>query len=161
MKYDDASWHYGGDFPQDLPAEAGGTHIGMFLTWSLLNGLDGSIWADEFPQDIPRLVKKEVTPGQFFMNFADEKFVDEMLNDEGNAFAEAYYNVSYLDDYESVLAANLPTCYHVADSWANYDRLSPMIASRFDLWKRGELKDEAAINIDFEKVLNKPWWKFW
>ena len=23
MKYDDASWHYGGDFPADLPQEAG------------------------------------------------------------------------------------------------------------------------------------------
>ena len=23
MKYDDASWHYGGNFPKDLPTEAG------------------------------------------------------------------------------------------------------------------------------------------
>ena len=30
-KYDDASWHYGGDFPKDLPIEAGATHTGMFL----------------------------------------------------------------------------------------------------------------------------------
>ena len=28
-KYDDASWHYGGDFPDDLPEENGATHIGM------------------------------------------------------------------------------------------------------------------------------------
>jgi hypothetical protein len=33
MKYDDASWHYGGDFPADLPREAGSTHIAMFLAW--------------------------------------------------------------------------------------------------------------------------------
>ncbi|WP_265102660.1 hypothetical protein [Acinetobacter sp. 'aerobic (ED)'] len=39
MKYDDASWHYGGDFPADLPQEAGATHIGMFLTWMLLQTL--------------------------------------------------------------------------------------------------------------------------
>ena len=29
MKYDDASWHYNGDFPTDLPVEAGATHIGL------------------------------------------------------------------------------------------------------------------------------------
>ncbi|WP_262497415.1 DUF7832 domain-containing protein [Pedobacter caeni] len=28
-KYDDASWHYGGDFPKDLPQINGATHIGM------------------------------------------------------------------------------------------------------------------------------------
>ncbi|WP_163023784.1 hypothetical protein [Pseudomonas viridiflava] len=27
MKYDDASWHYTGDFPADQPKEQGGTHI--------------------------------------------------------------------------------------------------------------------------------------
>src|SRR6266404_3538306 len=36
MKYDDASWHYGGDFPEDLPREAGATHTGMFVAWALL-----------------------------------------------------------------------------------------------------------------------------
>ena len=33
MKYDDASWHYEGAYPADLPPEAGATHIGMFLAW--------------------------------------------------------------------------------------------------------------------------------
>ena len=31
MKYDDASWHYGGDFPADLPQAAGATHIVMVI----------------------------------------------------------------------------------------------------------------------------------
>jgi hypothetical protein len=35
MKYDDATWHSGGDFPKDLPAEAGATHIGMFVSWGV------------------------------------------------------------------------------------------------------------------------------
>ncbi|MGN6118448.1 MAG: DUF7832 domain-containing protein, partial [Rhodanobacter sp.] len=43
MKYDDASWHYGGDFPKDLPDEAGATHTGMFVAWALLSGLAGQI----------------------------------------------------------------------------------------------------------------------
>ena len=42
MKYDDASWHYGGDFPSELSSDAGATHIGMFVTWALLVDLGGS-----------------------------------------------------------------------------------------------------------------------
>jgi hypothetical protein len=36
-KYDDASWHYGGDYPEDLPNENVATHIGMFLQWCIEN----------------------------------------------------------------------------------------------------------------------------
>ncbi|WP_441328174.1 DUF7832 domain-containing protein [Mesorhizobium album] len=35
MKYDDASWHSGGNFPRELPPEAGATHIAMFVAWPL------------------------------------------------------------------------------------------------------------------------------
>jgi len=42
MKYDDASWHSEGDFPGDLRAEAGATHIGMFFAWLMLNGMGES-----------------------------------------------------------------------------------------------------------------------
>jgi hypothetical protein len=52
MKYDDASWHYGGDFPKDLDDMAGATHIGMFVAWCLLNGLGGALHTEEFPEDL-------------------------------------------------------------------------------------------------------------
>ena len=55
MKYDDASWHSGGDFPADLPSEAGATHTGMFLAWALLSGLGGSLHTEDFPEDVERL----------------------------------------------------------------------------------------------------------
>ncbi len=35
MKYDDASWHFGGDYPSDLPQENACTHTGVFLAWAL------------------------------------------------------------------------------------------------------------------------------
>ena len=47
MKYDDASWHYSGDFPKDLPNEAGSTHIAMYAAWSALNGLASEYHTDE------------------------------------------------------------------------------------------------------------------
>ena len=104
MKYDDASWHSDGDFPEDLPPEAGATHAGMFLAWSLLQGLVGEDHAADFPGELEQLRKREVTPGKYLM-ILDGKFTDEELNDEGNAFASSYFDFEkglYLADYESI-----------------------------------------------------------
>jgi hypothetical protein len=136
MKYDDASWHYGGDFPSDLPAKAGATHIGMFVTWALLAGLENS----KDPLGIETLKSKGLTPGEFVMNECDEKFVDAFLNTEGNEFAKYYYfseTGMFNNDYASTLASELPSIYHVGDSWTNYDKLKPIIDRRFAQWRSG------------------------
>jgi hypothetical protein len=133
MKYDDASWHYGGEFPQELPEEAGATHIGMFVAWALLAGLSGSTHVDDFPDDIPRLRARTVTPGQFILASCDGKFIDEDLNEQGNAFAQAYYDLEkgiFFADYERVAAPDLPTLYHVPDSWETFDKLKPVFDRR-------------------------------
>jgi hypothetical protein len=140
MKYDDASWHYGGDFPKDLPHEAAGTHTGMFVAWGFLRGLAGRIHIEDFPDDIPKLQVRTATPGQFYLEACDGKFTDEDLTDEGNAFAAHYFDLqkgSYLADYESLLAADLPTLYHVPDTWATFDKLKPVLDTRFQEWRRG------------------------
>jgi hypothetical protein len=164
MKYDDASWHYGGDFPDDLPSEAGATHIGMFVAWCMMNGLAGSLHIDEFPDTLESLRSRQITPGQFIIEACDEKFTDEDLNDDGNAFASAYYDLQsgqYVNDYEATLASTLPTIYHTADSWDNYDKLAPIISRQFDLWKQGKLtKREATEDFSHSDPV-KPWWKFW
>jgi hypothetical protein len=139
MKYDDASWHYGGEFPKDLPHEAGATHIGMFVAWSLLSGLAGELIVVEFPEFISKLESRTLTPGKLFFDLCDGKFIDEDLNDEGNAFGLAYFHSEsgkYLSDYEATLADDAPTLYHVKDSWENFDRLKPVIDRRFSEWRR-------------------------
>jgi len=162
MKYDDASWHYGGDFPSDLPVEAGATHIGMFVAWGLLNGLAGSIHIDEFPDDLESLRSRRITPGQFVIEACDEKFIDEDLTDEGNSFALAYFDGQYLTDYEETLGRGVPTTYHIEDSWKNYDELAPVITRRFEDWKDGKLTTFEEKKIDLGGIVDKkPWWKFW
>jgi hypothetical protein len=139
LKYDDASWHYGGDFPEDLPDEAGATHTGMFVAWALLSGLSGSIHIEDFPEDIPKLRERTLTPGQFFLASCDGKFTDEDLNAEGNSFVQAYFDFekgNYLADYESALGEGLPTMYHVPDTWASFDMLKPILDRRLREWRR-------------------------
>ena len=149
MKYEDVSWHSGAeDFPKGLSAAAGGTHTGMFVAWALLGGLG----SEEFFGDIAALEARSTTPGRFFYDQCDGKFVDEELNEEGNAFTRVYFdpeNGRFLHDYSEVLGGDLASAYHVADTWANFDRLKPVLDRRLAEWRRGELKPKA------------PWWKFW
>jgi hypothetical protein len=139
MKYDDASWHYGGSFPPDLEPKAGATHIGMFTAWCVLNGFGGELHIENFTDDLDRLRSREVTPGEWFMGACDGKFTDEDLNDEGNAFTAFYYSpepAPYLTDYEDTLGHGLASLYHVPDTWHSFDRLSPLISRRYEEWKQ-------------------------
>ena len=156
MSYDRADWHSGGDFPPDLPEDAGGTHIGMFLAWAIHNDLHGEEHREESVEQVAAVLARAMTGREFLFQCCDGKFWDDDLNLEGNAFAKWYYRVSgaprYFDDYDRVLAAGLPSTYHVQDSWANYDRIAPVISGRFREWKTRKpplwrrllrLKDEA------------------
>ena len=149
MKYEDVSWHSGAEnFPKELPAQAGGTHTGMFVAWALLGGLGNP----EFFEDLAPLKTRSTTPGRFFYDQCDGKFVDDELNDEGNAFTAQYFdaeNGRYLHDYAEVLSQELETAYHVADTWANFERLKPLLDRRLAEWRSGALPGK------------KPWWKFW
>ncbi len=140
MKYDDASWHYGGDFPADLPQAAGGTHIAMFVVWCWLNGLGGEDFIEGFPDALEAAKARIKTPFEIFSLVSDEKFIDDDLNEEGNAFALFYYGAggemkAYLSDYEAAVAATLPSTYHVPDTWQTYDKLAPVILRRFKAWQ--------------------------
>jgi hypothetical protein len=167
MKYDDASWHYDGDFPSELPTDAGATHIGMFVVWCFQHQMAGRLHTDEFPEELETLRERVTTPGQFVINSCDEKFTDEDLTDEGNAFAQAYFGPpeargQYLSDYEEALSGDEPTLYHIHDSWENYEKLSPVVERRFSEWKEGKLQTLEREHFQVaESVNKKPWWKFW
>jgi hypothetical protein len=136
MKYDDASWHYGGTFPADLPESAAATHIGMYVTWALLRGMAGEVH-DEDESAISDLVARTVTPGEFLIDCCDEKFSEYDLDDEGNAFTQIYYggdSPAYFQDLEQI-AKDLPTTYHLPDSWEVFDKFAPILDQRFQDWK--------------------------
>ena len=138
QKYDDASWHYGGDFPKDLPSGAGATHTGMFVAWALLTGLASDVFISDFPNELSKLRSRSLTPGKFFLDSRDGKFTNEDLNDLGNSFAEAYFDFEigkYVADYDATLGGDLPTLYHVQDTWENFDRLKPLLDQRFAEWR--------------------------
>jgi hypothetical protein len=137
LKYDDASWHYGGTFPGDLPQEAGATHIGMYLTWAVLAGLASTELSAQITRQLSQLKARAITPGAFVL-VREGKFTDADLNDEGNAFTRSYFDLeigSFLDDYEATLGKNVADLYYVEDTWENFDRLKPVLDRRLKEWR--------------------------
>jgi len=146
-KYDDASWHYGGNYPKDLPHANAATHIGMFLTWCIDHDLMSEEQTDDCEEDIAKVKNRILTGAEFLMSVCDEKFTTGDLDQLGNDFAKAYYArkektaaakyASYFEDYEKVFGqAGAPfDLYRVANTWENYDLLKPLIDQRFEEWK--------------------------
>jgi hypothetical protein len=120
---------------KDVSAEAGGTHIGMFLAWAVFSGFASNELL-EMKQAIASLEARAISPGAFVFQACDGKLWDADLTAEGNAFAEHYYlSNTYYEDYESILGANYATLYHVPDDWDAFDRLRPTLDDRLASWR--------------------------
>lgn len=154
-KLDDASWHYGGDeFPEGMPDEHGATHIGMFAAWAIANGMWGDFLGSGARDAIEAVRARRISGRSFVLEQCDGKLLSEMLTPDGARFAEAYYPKHYMRDFQTTLAAGLPSDYHVEDTWANYDKLAARIAERFEASKSVRIAER------FEGP-KKPWWKVW
>lgn len=141
MKFDDASWHSEGDFPADLPPEAGATHIGIFLTW-LIRGqhLSDEVFA-EAEDDIFAVQAGTMSGAEFLLTWFDGQLGDAVLSRTGADFAMAYYEgaggeVTFLSDYAEAFSSvpEIDTLYKVPDTQESYDLVASVISYRFEQW---------------------------
>jgi len=152
MAIDRMDWHYGEDnYPKDLPPENGGTHIGMYLAFVFSQGMAGEIHVEESINSLEKLKRREITGLDFLIHECDEKFWDEDLNEEGEAFTLDYYQQDsafakqfgwYMQDYCNVFNAHAaaqgfeyPSTYHVENTWQNFERLKPILDKRLQQWR--------------------------
>jgi hypothetical protein len=151
VPYDRADFDYSSE-QEPLPKGHAGTHIGMFLAWIVSNGLIADHHDQHSATHLQRLRKREITGRQFFEAACQGRFWERDLNEEGNAFARFYYSEGegqrgrYFEDYKKLLVKKLPSFWHVADTWENYDLVAPTITRRYNEWKGGP---------------KKRWWQFW
>jgi len=135
-----------------LPKGHAATHIGIFLAWAAQHDLVNDFHRQRSSQLLAKLQRREITGCQFFEATCDGKFTERELNVEGNAFAEDYYTDAagqrgaYFADYKKVLSDQLPSFWHVADTWDNYDKMAAVIDRRYKNWKSPP---------------KKRWWQFW
>ncbi|PID69058.1 MAG: hypothetical protein CR968_00135 [Flavobacteriia bacterium] len=151
-KYDDASWHYGGEYPKNLPPKNGATHIGMFLKWCIENNLHSEELEEDAREEIEQLKEGKITGAEFLINVCDEKLTDYDLNDLGNEFAQDYYEDdtdfdlkynSYANDYSELFDKQAKdndfeyeSFYHIEDNEKNYNLLTSVVSNRFETWNQ-------------------------
>lgn len=132
--HDRADWHLDQDFPDDLPARAATTHIGMFLGWVVARGLESDAWRAEAAQEIAR-VREGTAQGSALLALADDALSDDLLGAEAAAFARDYYAQQYLDDYVDLSDDALPTIYHEPDTAAKQEQVSEILDARLAVWR--------------------------
>ena len=137
MAYIDcADWHSGGAYPPELPSDNAGTHIGMYLAWIILRDLCSKELIQQSADTYDWVRSREVTGRDLLFTKLDGKFSDELLSPEGSAFTRSYYQTNgYANDYDRVLGADLPTLYHVKDTWENFQKLAPVLDDRLAAWR--------------------------
>ncbi|MEM7550517.1 MAG: hypothetical protein AAF363_12620 [Bacteroidota bacterium] len=134
--YDNAKNHFLGNFPEMLPIEQAYVHIGMYLGWVIDNELYSEFFEDEADIQIYRFQNRQL--GCTILSELWDGYLGyELFSKEGNMFTYYYYGGGiYKKDYENTLVKNLPSLYHVKDSWENFDSLSSQITTRFEDWKK-------------------------
>jgi hypothetical protein len=134
--YDNAKTHFLGNFPESLPIEQAYVHIGIYLGWIIENGLYSEFFEDEAEVQIFRFKRRELNP-TILSELWDGYLGFELFNKEGNMFTYYYYGGGiYKKDYQVVLVQDLPSIYHVNDSWLNYERMAQKITDRYNQWKK-------------------------
>lgn len=138
MSLDEAGWHFNSaDFPGDLPAQSGATHIGMFVAWAAFNSLLSESMEEDFAEALIDLRRRLITPGAFVWQFMNGKFSEFDLNRQGLKFASAYYKGSplcFLADYEKLAKESENSEYRMSDSWITYEAVAKIINSRYLSW---------------------------
>lgn len=134
--YDNAKNHFLGNFPKQLPIEQAYVHIGMYLGWVIEQELYSPYFEDEAETQIFRFKNRQISC-TILSEIWDGYLGYELFSEQGNLFTFYYYGGGlYHKDYQTLLAPDLPSIYHVTDDWACYDKMAEQISKRFDEWKK-------------------------
>jgi|CXWL01.1.fsa_nt_gi hypothetical protein len=140
--FDSADWHFLGEaFPTNAPQENGATHIGIYIAWIINTGLVGEFHLEESRNSLEQIKGRIITGRQFLIKECDMKLTEEDISEIGLDFTDFYYQgiaekaSLFLYDYAEMFIKEPMSFYDVEDTWANYDKLSPVIDERFRSWK--------------------------
>jgi len=155
MKFDDAEYHFL-NFATDLPQEAGGTHIGMYLAWLALRGMAGETLVDY----VADLRARTRTGCDVLFDGCDGKFTEDEVDADGAAFTKAYYEAHFRSDFERTFAGDFTRTGHatddfcsIADTWENFDRIAPVLDRRLRHW-RGDAPPMPGVDVVLRQALD-------
>ena len=137
--YDKAKYHDETIEEFGLPEEHAANHTAFFLRWLIERRLMSVLFETD-GADIVRAFRAGDASIHAVYDWWDRCLVDDMLSDEGNAFAQRYFNLdsgTYLKDYARILQGDLPSEFHVPFTEQNYQAIRAVIDQRYDDWRRG------------------------
>ena len=140
--YDKAKYHLDAEnYPKDLLVEQAYVHTGMFLGWIIDSNLFNKESFDkiDIQKDINDFKNRRIKPTDIYRNLLDGTLTNEDLNEEGNAFAQYYFDFDkgqYIQDYMKVFALKADNNYVVENSWKNYDMIKEVVDQRYLNWKK-------------------------
>lgn len=136
MKYDDAKYHYQGNYPPGLAKENAAIHMGMLMAWAIKRDLVSDFHKNEHPRQLEQVKDNPESGRDFVMNVCDGRITDEDFNEVGNTFLKGYYDQSYLKDYFSVVDPEdtAETAYSIENSNSNYIEIGKLLDKKFDAW---------------------------
>jgi len=140
--YDKGKYHDETVLENGLPEERASVHTAFFLGWLIENDLYSEEFSSE-SQDLINAYKSQRKTAVEVYDWWDRCLIDDMLNKEGNEFAQTYFDFDkgqYLADYSELLVKELPSEFHVAYSWENQEIMSHRISERFNKWKKQQAK---------------------
>lgn len=146
MIVDCLEWHYRGDYPTGVDKENAGIHMGMYLSWIINSRLESDELINLYSEDINRLRNKEITGKEFLIKNCKGILNDKFICKDAIEFTLGYYLSSredycqYLADYiDTFLDSNIGSLYTLEDSWENYRKISEVITTRYNSWKKDKI----------------------
>lgn len=140
--YDDAQRHLPAVEHAGLDAGQADVHTAFFLAWLI----DRDFVSATFRTAHRELLKQHRSGDRSAIDIyraVGRRLSSDMLSDEGNAFAQAYYQSAtgqYLQDYAELLVGDLPSDYHVTFSGENRELIQRRIDDRYAVWRASHLR---------------------
>lgn len=132
--YDKAKYHYNGDFPAELSHDQAYVHIGFYLGWLVDKGLCSNEFLNKYRSDVEAFQARKLLGSQLCKK-ASGVLAADMLNEEGNAFAESNYRSDMSDYLYFVNQEDAESAYHVPDTWENYEMIQEQLDIDYEMWR--------------------------
>ena len=135
--YDKAEYHAESVSDLGLSEEHAENHAVFFLRWLIEHDLMSEFFTTKAADILQKFRSGSATIHEVY-GWWDTCLIDDMLSEEGNAFAKHYFEFQggkYLSDYAATLQRGLPSEFHVDYTEANYQCMREVIDRRYAEWK--------------------------
>lgn len=121
--------------------------LGFFAAWCGQLQLFDAAFQQANERNLVRLRLRDLSPAEFLTTSCHGVLDSEWLEPVGRAFAETYY-ARYAEDLAETFGADV---YEVADDWAHYDEIAPLLTRRLMAFRDGKAKRSG----------ERRWWQLW